>query len=121
MKWKNKQAQSGLFIGLIGFWLVLSLMITLFNAGGLSFNSKTNINVNQSSVNLPSSTVSDSAGFMTGVWNFFKVIFSFIGTLLAIMTFYFPDMGSAWVNTISNTVLLVLKVATWWVIIRFWV
>lgn len=123
----DKKAQGGLAIGLIAFWLIFALSMTLYSYSDFPAINGLGGALNYTVINTPVNQTTTSEG-ETGFWGFFTglgrimgFILAFVTNMIALLTFWFPVFDSIIVTGVIGVMFLVMKVATWWVLIRFWV
>jgi hypothetical protein len=112
MIWKHKKAQTSVFIGIISFWIILSLLLTSYQGSGAPSMHGGYIGINAS---YTQNDISDNSNFLStglsSIWNFVKMFFK-------LTTYYFPVFESVAATIISGAFLLILKITTIWLLIR---
>lgn len=118
----NKKGQGGLAIGLLGFWVIFSLLMTLYAYSDFpAINGLGNINVTTINQAVETEGIADQSGFFGTMWNIISFFLNFVKNFILLITIWVPIFESAIVTIVIGTFFIILKVATWWILIRFWV
>lgn len=122
---KNKKSQTlSITISIFGFWMILALMLTLYNdspstdqpISAIGFNN-TFFNTNVNIVDVEDSTEAGFFTYYTMLAKFIAVGANFFMNFIGLITIYFPIFPSVVATVLIGSLLLIFKVVTWIIII----